>query len=699
MSSTTSPAVSKLRPIALRRLATLLRPQRELMPDEWAARNRTYPASAGRPGPRDATFTNYGIPVGRAVASRRWRRVVSIMAAQAAKSETILDVIGQRLAERPCPILYVGPSRQFLNEQFEPRIAELLDQAPALAGRVQRGKRMTKTRKVINGVPLRLAHAGSSTALKSDPAGLAIVDEADELMANVRGQGNPIGLVDARGDTLADFCMLVTSTPSGGPSETEVDAISGLEFWRPVDPKLVTSTIWRMWQAGTMAHWTVPCPQCSTYFIPRFSAVEWPETVPDVVDGAPVARKLTPAEIRREAFIRCPNKACRAEIRDVPEGANLKAEMNRRGVYVCPGQAVDRDGVVTGDIPENDTASFWASGLLSPFRTIGDRAAAYVEAARSGDPQQLQTVVNAGLGELFYPKGGEAPEWETVKAKAAPYRMGELPAGVVRLTAGVDVQKNRLVYVVRGWGVAGESWLVDHGEEWGETIHNDVWHRLLENVLNRSYGDELMVELAFIDSGFRPGRIDEIPVNLVYQFCDVYNRICEPVKGFATRQKPYTESRTDVTKAGRVNRNGLTLGLLDSDYFKSRVHEKIRWANDAPGAWHVPIDVSDEYCRQVVSEARARKVSGGFTWLRNRRENHALDCEALAAAAAFKLGYDRIRPGSTRERARHAPRPAASTMTPSPAIAAVSGGAGQAPPAKPERVTMSDLNRPLPRRW
>ncbi|MBD0318828.1 MAG: glycosyltransferase family 4 protein, partial [Gemmatimonadetes bacterium] len=51
------------------------------------------------------------------------------------------------------PILYVGPSQQFLREQFEPRIKDLLDQAPTLRGKVARGKKMTKTRKVIAGVP------------------------------------------------------------------------------------------------------------------------------------------------------------------------------------------------------------------------------------------------------------------------------------------------------------------------------------------------------------------------------------------------------------------------------------------------------------------------------------------------------------------------------------------------------------------
>jgi len=359
------------------------------------------------------------IEFGRATASRRWRRVVMAMFAQGGKSETLLDVIGARMAQRPCPVLYVGPSRQFLTEQFAPRVEALLDEAPSLADRVQRGRRSTMTRKVINGNPLRLAHAGSSTALKSDPAALAVVDEVDELLANVKGAGNPIGLVDVRGDTVGDFVMAAVSTPSAGPAETEIDPISGLEFWKPIDASLVQSAIWRLWQQGTREHWAVPCPICDSYFIPRFSCVEWPQSCAVEVDGETRKRKLTPIEIRREAFLRCPDKRCRAEIYDRPEADDLKGEMNRRGVYVAPGQTVTPEGEVLGALPETDTRSFWCSGLMSPFKTVGDRAAAYVEAKRSGDPETLRTVVNAGLGELFAPRGGEAPEWEEVRAKRA----------------------------------------------------------------------------------------------------------------------------------------------------------------------------------------------------------------------------------------------------------------------------------------
>src|SRR3954462_1078509 len=104
----------------------------------------------------------------------------------------------------------------------------LLDGAPSLAGKVARGKRMTKTRKVIAGVPLRLAHAGSSNAIKSDPFALALTDEADELVSNRKGQGNPIPLVDARGETYADFVHAIISTPSEARVETEIDPASGL---------------------------------------------------------------------------------------------------------------------------------------------------------------------------------------------------------------------------------------------------------------------------------------------------------------------------------------------------------------------------------------------------------------------------------------------------------------------------------------
>jgi len=94
---------------------------------------------------------------------------------------------------------------------------------------------------------VRLAHAGSSAALKSSPAALALFDEYDEMLANVKGQGDPLGLVEARGETYADFVTATASAPSRGMVEAELDEKSGLRFWKPAQPEAVESAIWKLW--------------------------------------------------------------------------------------------------------------------------------------------------------------------------------------------------------------------------------------------------------------------------------------------------------------------------------------------------------------------------------------------------------------------------------------------------------------------
>jgi phage terminase large subunit GpA-like protein len=227
---------------------------------------------------RDPYLTPYIVEPARAVAECRAKRVVVVTASQSGKTEMLLDIAGSRLDQKPAPILYVGPNKQFLTEQFEPRVMALLDSAPSLAGKVARGKRMTKTRKMIAGVSFRLAHAGSSAALKSDPAALALVDEYDEMLANIRGQGDPLGLVERRGDTYPDLVAVVTSTCKRGMVQSVHDDESGVDFWAPAPTEDIhESPIWALWQKGSRHHLAWPCPHCDDYFIPRFDIVRFPE--------------------------------------------------------------------------------------------------------------------------------------------------------------------------------------------------------------------------------------------------------------------------------------------------------------------------------------------------------------------------------------------------------------------------------------
>lgn len=575
-----------------------------------------------------------------------------VTAAQSGKSDAILDIIGSRSDTRPVPIIYAGPNKEFLTDQFEPRLMALFDEAPRLKHKVARGKRMKKTLKRVSGVPIRLAHAGSSTALKSDPAGLALVDEYDEMLANIKGQGDPLGLIEARGITYADFQTGITSTPSQGMVEVETDPETGIEFWAVVPPEDVGSPIWRLWQEGTRYHWAWRCPHCGEWFVPRFKLLRWPKTA-------------TPAQARREAYLECPRSGCVIE-------DGHKAEMNAAGVYVAPGQTIDAEGRVTGEPPDTSTLSFWVSGLASPFVSFGERAEAYLKALASGEPDKVQTAINAGFGEVYVPGGGDVPEWQEVAKLRAPYAARTLPDGVVTLTAGIDVQKNRLPFVIRGWGERATSWLIDAGEVWGETAEPDVWDDLAE-LLTHTF-DGLPVKVAFIDSGFRPGKKFAVPENRVYEFARRFPRWVFATKGYAKLARPIVRSQVEVKPTGQSAKYGLTLFRLDTDHWKSWVHERLRWPSDSPGAWHLNQDVTDEYCQQIVSEARTLSPAGRPVWVQRSRENHFLDAEALAAAAGYLVNVHRLGPGVRR---RHEDGEGPRVIVPN-----ADGGGAQAAPAK-----------------
>ncbi|WP_248889221.1 terminase gpA endonuclease subunit [Bradyrhizobium japonicum] len=611
------------------RLALLARPSRPTPPDEWAATNRIYPQTAAIPGPRDPHLTPYVVGPERMIASGKFRRVVMVFGAQTGKSEAMLDVAGQRLDQRPGPILYVGPNRQFLTEQFEPRVMSLLEQAPTLTEKLARGKRMTKTRKLVAGVPFRLAHSGSSAALKSDPAVLALVDEYDEMRANVNEQGGPLGLVERRGDTYADFVCVVTSTPKRGRVEAVEDKRSKLFFWDVAVADDIESPIWQLWQQGTRHHWCWPCPHCGEHFVPRFNLMRYPA-------------KGSPMRAARETYLECPH--CGGIIED-----GHKAAMNERGQYVAPGQTIDRNGQVSGDPPDTMSVSYWVSGLASPFVSFGDRIRVYLEAIALGDNAMVQQAINAGFGELYSPGGGEVPEWAEIKEKArhADYRRGEVPDGVLRLSIAADVQKQSIPYVIRGWGPRATSWLIDWGYLRGDTAETEVWDQLAELISTPI--DGLPIHLTFVDSGFRPGKADTLPLNRVYEFCRRFPKRVRPTKGSSAPMRvPLLLSKIEVNRSGKAAKFGLDLVRLDTDHWKCWVHERLRWPPETPGAWHVPVGIDDDYCHQIVSEARVKSPTGRPEWIRRSKNNHFLDCEAMLAATSYLMNMQRV--GSPRER-------------------------------------------------
>jgi phage terminase large subunit GpA-like protein len=564
------------------------------------------------------------IPIQRAFDNPRWRMVVFVMGSQMTKSTGVLNVIGKRMDDAPVPIIYFGPSKNFVETVIEPRLTDMLRGSTSLNGKTLWGKRNRKTLKIVSGAEIRLGWAGSATELAGQPAGLVFVDERDRMEGDIKGEGDPVELARARGETYPGFTIGVTSTPLIGNVEAERHPETGFWHWRVAEPEDVDSATWKLWQEGTRHEWAWPCPNCDEYFIPRFAVLKF--------DSG------TPASAARTAHLECPD--CGHKIFD-----HAKPEMNARGVFVAPGQRVAADGTVTGPELEGDTITFWVSGLASPFVAFGKRAADYVRAVRSGDMERLQTVVNTRLGELFRNAGGgPARAWEQIAALAGAYVMGEIPHGVQRLSLTVDVQKFGLYYVIRGWGARYESWLLRAGYLPGETERPEVWNDLAELVDGGVDGESF--NLVLIDSGYRPGDTWRRPTNAVYDFCRRYPASkVRAIKGQPKLPTPIKTAQAAVDSKGKAAKwAGVILHHLDSDFFKSWVMARIDWPVGEPGGWHLPSDVTEAYCRQIVAETRVVKPSGSAVWVRQAKDNHYLDCEMMQAAAAELMQVHALRP-------------------------------------------------------
>jgi phage terminase large subunit GpA-like protein len=591
----------------------------------WADQKRVLPPGSPEPGPWNSNRAPWVKGITEAIRDPLYKMVTGVMGAQMSKTDgVLLNAVGWRMDDDPGPVLYIGPTRKNVESVSKDRFSKLLRSVPSLLEALAKGKQDTINEKFINGQRIGFGWAGSATELASHPSRDVFVDERDRMGNNVGGEGDPISLAEARISNFIDGNVTVVSTPTVGSVETETDE-DGLTRWRPSDD--VHSPVWKLWQEGTRHEWAWPCPgtQCGRYFIPRFSTLYIP-------DGA------TPKQALDDARLFCPH--CADMIAE-----ESKEWMNDRGVFVAPGQRLigfDEAGahIEQGDVTvvvafgaylaplESDTsASFWVSGLCSPWQTFGQRARKFVVAMQSGEPGRMQAAINTAFGELFMVKG-EAPPWQSVAALRRPYAFGEVPRGVQRILVGVDVQGDRLVFVVRGFGYNFSSWLIEHGELWGDTEQEQVWHDLAE-LLETTY-DGRPIARMLIDSGYKPGG-KAAPVHMVYQFCRRYYGRAIPTKGRQQQDKPYKFS--DVDQKGH-ERQPLKLMHVHTDHFKSWVHARIVWPVEHAGAWYIAQDASDDYCQQVVAEARLVTQAGRVFWHKLRTDNHYFDAEVLAAAAA-----------------------------------------------------------------
>lgn len=597
--------------------AEILEPAPLRSADEWADERRILPPESAEPGQWRSSRVPYMSAICRAAVDPAYRYVVMAMGSQMSKTESALNIIGHRLCDGPyMPVLFIMPTEKAARSMSNDRFQKMIDSTQELKDRLHAGHADKVTEKFFSGVRLGFGWAGSATELASHPAGLVIVDELDRMCEDVGDEGDPVTVVSARTFTYLGAKIIISSTPT-----TEG-----------------TSQIWKWYRKGTMHKWSWHCPSCGERFVPMLSMLKWPQD-PDE------------ATLRKQARVECPH--CAHMIAD-----RHREQMNAGGVYV-PHMIDDRGEEVETEAPrETDVASFWVSGLASPWVSFGDSAVMMVRAYNSRDPAEIQAVINTRFGELFKTHG-DAPDWSQVWQLRQAYAPGSIPRGVQFLTMGVDVQKAGLYYVIRGWGANSESWLIRHGYIAGETEYDNVWLALATVQAELFDNGSLPINRGFIDSGYRPGDRWKRPENQVYMHVRRHRGQMFATKGHDSQDRPIKAADIDVSIGGRVIKGGVKLYHLDTDYMKSWLYARIRWPAGEPGGFHLHNETDEDYCRQIVSEALVLKPSGRRLWVQVSRDNHYLDCEVNAFAAAMTLQVHALRALPAQTTAQQQPEQAA----------------------------------------
>lgn len=537
-----------------------------------------------------------------------------IKSARIGYTKCINATVGYYMDQDPCPIMVVQPTIEDAQGYSKEEIAPMLRDCPALAAIVP----VSKTRDSDNTILLKKFRGGSLSMVGANSARgfrrvsrrVVIFDETDGYPVGGAGdEGDPIALGIRRTDSYWDRKILAGSTPTiGGRSRIE-----------------------RLFLSGDQRRYYVPCPHCTTMQVLRFPQLKWPKGQPD-----------------RAVYV-CIECGC--EIAHAHKREMVDAGEWRPGPHA---QFPD----LPAPAPFHGHASFhlWAAYSFSPNASWGQLCTEFVAATAAG-PELLKTFVNTVLGEPWQERG-EAPEWQRLYARREPYAMGSCPTGVLFLTAGVDVQKDRLVYEIVGWGRDKRSWSIDAGILPGDTSDatgKGPWPAL-EALLARQHpheaGLQLSIALLAIDSGYN--------TQVVYAWARQHpmSRVIA-VRGVPTAHVLIgAPSPVDITISGRKKKSGYKVWPIATNLAKSELYGWLALqaptAEDAaegavcpPGFCHFP-EYGEAYFTQLTAEQlvphRSHKGFTLFVWeLIPNRENHYLDARVYARSAAAVVGLDRFK--------------------------------------------------------
>jgi phage terminase large subunit GpA-like protein len=578
------------------------------------------------------------------------RRIVVMKGAQLGFTEAAVNWLGYVIHHAPGPFLFVEPTVELAKRLSRSRIDPLIEDSAPLRERVKRARSRdagnTVLLKEFPGGLVVLTGANSAVGLRSMAARFLCFDEVDAYPGDVDGEGDPIALAEARARTFPRRKLLLISTPT----------VAGM------------SRIEREYQATDQRRYFVPCPHCQAMQVLEFARLRWEPGQPEAV---------------RYLCATC--------------GQAISEEHKSRMLAAGEWRA-------TAPASDPRVAGFHVSSLYSPLGWFGwaDIARAAEDAAR--DPQKQKTFENTILGEPFAERG-DAPDWHRLRERQTADPLGTVPRGVLFLTAGVDVQRDRVEVSVWGWGRERRRWLVDHNVLEGDVATDAPWTALTALVA-RTWPTltGLAVPLArvAIDTGFATTQVHawartQPPGRVVL--------VRGGPQGPALVSLPRAAEAIETTGRVRRRRRGLRVWQVNVHAFKVELYGALRLDGPGPGAptptgWvSLPV-VGDEFLRQLTAEALVRKVVRGverLEWIKVYNRNEALDGAIYSRAAAHVIGLDRFTEADWR--ALEAPfgiEPSAPYPPPTPVPATPPSAADTTPPSGMPQPTLGASVVPVP---
>lgn len=555
-----------------------LRPPPDLKPSEWAERNVRIPVGNAVPGLIRFENAPYQREPLDMLVDPDCERITLMWSAQVGKTQLALCGQGYHIAMRPASQMMMQPSEtdlhMWLNTKFQP----MVDTNPVLASRLAKPRGRdgvnNSTMKSYPGGFLMFAWAGSPKTMRGRSAPIIVVDEVDGY--EVTAEGHPVALIWQRAATFGDAKKLLEiSTPT----------MKG------------TSYIESAFLQGDQRHFFVPCPDCGEFQRLVWDRVSWTGKGDETAEQLPETARYT-----------C---ACCGSLWD--DG--------QRKAAIAQGQW-------RAERPFRGHASYHLSELYSMFRRLKDIVRSYLDKKASGD---LQTFVNVSLAETWEETGEKADAGALrgrVEAFAAPVPMG----GLV-LTAGVDMQQDRLEVEIVAWGVGEESWSVDYRVLWGDPLQEDVWEELealLASTWLHESGAQLAVMAACVDTGGTKGY-----TQAAYDWLKgKTGRRIFGVKGVAGWGRPIVGAPSR-RKSGQRGRK-IDLFPVGVDEAKLVAMRRLSVAEPGPGYCHIPDDRGAEWFEQITAEKLTLRYVKGFPvreWHQTRERNEALDCRVYALAA------------------------------------------------------------------